>query len=701
MDTGNPSINGYSIEEIIGEGGMGRVYRALRLSDNRTVAIKVILPRTNDDIPPMLKMRFRREMEVSSRLNHPGVVRTLDGGVTEDDGTPYLVTELLEGVTLEEHPEFGNLSIELARRLVDGVSEAFDYYHEMGLVHRDIKPSNLFIEDDGRVVLLDFGLVFVDNRTRLTRTTESPGTLLTMAPEQLSHEDMGPYTDVFQFASTLYISLTDKMAYDPMDLLHHASGNKTLELPIPLAKLRPDLPSHWGMALQACLEPDHRNRISSGPEMKELFGSESSPRKDIVTTPKKSAPSCQGRRKSNVLLAKLLLSLVVLIVLLSLAIMNKNLSLQETKEPTSKNIEELKSELVRSNQPDDQKLVEFGKLLVANGPAKGKAFKAIALRNLAEADSNSDKKRRLVTYYRLIESNGLFVFEDHPKILSEAFRLAKMLEQENAFLKRIKARMSLEASDKNKESLSLWLARKLFYDYSQTTNDDSLIKRELHGSATLSPTVDERLKEICSLLHPIIEKAQLTQEKIPLFEKYAEVLNAMRTDEAKSLVIQIFPRVLAGYKLSPLKIQKTIQFIVSLGYLRPRILKDNSDKVMKAFLPFVEDTIKHAPNKSIKALWTVYLAGIHLQTGKLEHARTTLRESLLKELSKKEQWRYYWISGFIYEDINKLREARAEFKKGYPLAHNKEIRMFFYRRLVERNIENIFLGGDTLNLEGK
>jgi serine/threonine protein kinase len=144
----------YTIVGLLGAGGMGEVYRARDARLGREVAIKV-LPGAVARDPDRLR-RFEQEARAASALNHPNILTIHDVGACE--GTPYLVTELLEGETLRERlrraPLAPGEAVELAAHVASGLAAA----HEKGIVHRDLKPENLFVTRDGRVKILDFGL---------------------------------------------------------------------------------------------------------------------------------------------------------------------------------------------------------------------------------------------------------------------------------------------------------------------------------------------------------------------------------------------------------------------------------------------------------------------------------------------------------------------------------------------------------------
>src|SRR5689334_10190846 len=156
--------NKYQIEQLLGQGGMGAVYRATHLGTKRTVALKVIRPQLSAH--DQFVARFRREAEAAGRLRHPNVVDVTDFGLAQTTAGPvaYLVMEYLDGCTLAEIvAEEGKLPIPWVVDILEQVCAAVEAAHQAGIIHRDLKPDNIWLEPNGRggytVKVLDFGLV--------------------------------------------------------------------------------------------------------------------------------------------------------------------------------------------------------------------------------------------------------------------------------------------------------------------------------------------------------------------------------------------------------------------------------------------------------------------------------------------------------------------------------------------------------------
>ena len=256
-------IAGYTIESLLGEGGMGQVY--LAKDKDREVALKVISPILYNRAPE-IAYRFKREIDVCKTFAHANLVKILDGGKDKATGCLFLVMELLAGRSLEEILEFRALAEAEAINLAKDIACAFTYYHPQGLVHRDIKPGNIFIEPDGRTVLLDFGLVLVDERTRLTKTNQIVGTPAVMAIEQLLGECSGPPTDVFQLGVTLFWALTMKSPLDCANILG-SSGDESNYKIQNVSLLKTKVSEKFANLILRCLSYHACDRYQSGEEL--------------------------------------------------------------------------------------------------------------------------------------------------------------------------------------------------------------------------------------------------------------------------------------------------------------------------------------------------------------------------------------------------------------------------------------------------
>jgi eukaryotic-like serine/threonine-protein kinase len=202
----------FELEEKIGEGGMGVVYRGRYVKNNRRVAVKLLPEDVADDI--ILK-RFEREVELLKTLRHPNIVHSF-GGVCEDKRRFYAM-ELVEGGSLDTllRSRGGSLPWERVIELGVQMCAALQYAHEMGVVHRDIKPGNFLLTKDGQVKLGDFGLATVIAGNKLTASGKTVGSFRYMAPEQVRGKpDPVPQTDLYGLGCVLFLMLAGRPPFD-------------------------------------------------------------------------------------------------------------------------------------------------------------------------------------------------------------------------------------------------------------------------------------------------------------------------------------------------------------------------------------------------------------------------------------------------------------------------------------------------------
>src|SRR5450631_862804 len=218
--TSGTKLGPYEIVALLGAGGMGEVYRARDSRLRREVAIKVLPQALSLDADRM--RRFEQEALATAALNHPNILAVFDIGTSE--GSPYVVSELLEGETLRERLRSGAIAVrktlDYALQIAHGLAAA----HEKGIIHRDLKPDNLFVTKDGRVKILDFGLAKLTQAESgghtsgptLTHGTEAGvvmGTAGYMSPEQVRGMTLDPRSEIFSFGAILYEMLSGKRAF--------------------------------------------------------------------------------------------------------------------------------------------------------------------------------------------------------------------------------------------------------------------------------------------------------------------------------------------------------------------------------------------------------------------------------------------------------------------------------------------------------
>ena len=204
-------IGPYSIQSVLGQGGMGVVYRAVRDDAfEKTVAIKVV--KRGMDTDAVLE-RFRQERQILASFDHPNIARLLDGGQTED-GRPYLVMDYVEGTELMDFIRERQPSLAQKLELFIAICRAVEYAHRRLVVHRDLKPSNIRVDNNGQPVLLDFGIAkLLDADARMTQTGFPAMTPQYAAPEQVRGEPITVGADVYTLGLLLFEMLTGAKAH--------------------------------------------------------------------------------------------------------------------------------------------------------------------------------------------------------------------------------------------------------------------------------------------------------------------------------------------------------------------------------------------------------------------------------------------------------------------------------------------------------
>ena len=208
----------WELGEMVAVGGMGRVYRGRRADGlySQDVAIKLLRWELTDS---SLVQRFEQERQILARLDHPGIARLLDGGVTED-GVPFLVMEWVEGTELLSFCDDHHLSVRERLRLMLPILEAVAAAHRQLVVHRDLKPTNVLVDAGGQPKLLDFGIAKVldpFDPTAMTSTGTGPYTPAYASPEQLRAEPVSTASDVYSLGCVLYVLLTGSPPFPPND----------------------------------------------------------------------------------------------------------------------------------------------------------------------------------------------------------------------------------------------------------------------------------------------------------------------------------------------------------------------------------------------------------------------------------------------------------------------------------------------------
>jgi serine/threonine protein kinase len=222
----------YEVQDFIGQGAMGRVYRAYHVQLERTGAVKVMQAIAPD---PDTTARFRHEAQAIAQMRHPNILNVYDFG--EVDGTPYMIVEYDPGGSLATRLAAGLLDPATALRYLRGIASGLDYAHAHGVVHRDVKPANVLLEPDDTPVLADFGLAkLMEGSSLKSITGVTTGTPAYMAPEQVTGSKVGPPADRYSLASIAYEMLTGVIPFDGLGLMELLYAQVHREPPPPSAR---------------------------------------------------------------------------------------------------------------------------------------------------------------------------------------------------------------------------------------------------------------------------------------------------------------------------------------------------------------------------------------------------------------------------------------------------------------------------------
>jgi Tol biopolymer transport system component len=261
----------YELTALIGEGGMGKVWRAHHAALKRDDALKV-LPDAFASDPDRLA-RFRREAQVLASLNHPNIAHVY--GLEQAEGVQALVMELVEGPTLADRIAQGRIPVDEALAIAKQIAEALEAAHEQGIIHRDLKPANIKVRPDGTVKVLDFGLAkALDSAATPIDASHSPtitspammtgvgvllGTAAYMSPEQARGKVVDKRADIWAFGCVVFEMLTGGRPFDGDTTTEIVA--RILERDPNFSRLPPNIPTHILRLLRRCLEKDPRRRL--------------------------------------------------------------------------------------------------------------------------------------------------------------------------------------------------------------------------------------------------------------------------------------------------------------------------------------------------------------------------------------------------------------------------------------------------------
>lgn len=256
----------YRLEEEIGRGGMGLIYRAKDIQNEREVAVKVINQATSN---ALTLDQFAREAEITSRLNHAHIVKVFETGSLNADN-PYIVMELVNGKTLDE---IKNLTYARIIDISTQICDALEHVHERGFVYRDLKPGNIILEKKGfhySVKLLDFGLARPRGEAYLPSESSLAGTVFYLAPELISGQPADISSDLYALGALLYELVTGRVPFSNFDEQNILSQHLE-EKVSPPDQSRSDIPSDLNTIILRLLEKDPNDRFATAGEVRQAL----------------------------------------------------------------------------------------------------------------------------------------------------------------------------------------------------------------------------------------------------------------------------------------------------------------------------------------------------------------------------------------------------------------------------------------------
>jgi len=260
-------VGNYKIEEKLGEGGMGAVYKGVDTMLDREVAIKALRPELASQTS--IVERFRTEAVTLAKLNHPNIA-TLYSMFRQGEEL-YMVLEFVRGETLDSiMQKRGALPAEEAIPVFCQVLDGIDHAHELGIVHRDIKPANMMLTEKGTLKVLDFGIARLLGSARMTRAGNIIGTLEYMAPEQVRGLETDGRSDIYALGMMLYEVLTGRLPFQTENEFELMKA-QTERMPTPPREINPAIPEEVEAAILRAIQKDPEDRFQTGGEFRETL----------------------------------------------------------------------------------------------------------------------------------------------------------------------------------------------------------------------------------------------------------------------------------------------------------------------------------------------------------------------------------------------------------------------------------------------
>jgi len=259
-------VGDYEIIGVLGQGGMGAVYKVRNTISDRVEAMKVLLP--NLAAEPGLADRFLREIKLVAKLDHPNITGLRTAFRANDQ--LWMVMELVDGSSLEQVLRVRKLSVEECIRYTVQALDALAYAHELGIVHRDLKPANIILTRTGNVKITDFGIARTSGDSRLTHTGTALGSIAYMSPEQIQRSTVDARSDLYSLGITLYELLTGQLPFNAESEFAIMSAH-VMNPPRPPVELNPAILPHLSQIILRSLEKDPAHRFQTARDFRDAI----------------------------------------------------------------------------------------------------------------------------------------------------------------------------------------------------------------------------------------------------------------------------------------------------------------------------------------------------------------------------------------------------------------------------------------------
>jgi eukaryotic-like serine/threonine-protein kinase len=259
-------IGDYEILDVLGSGGMGKVYRVRNVISDRIEAMKVLLP----DLAGRQELadRFLREIKLLASLNHPNIA-TLCTALTIDNQL-VMIMEFVEGKTIDQLLDHGQISLECGTSYIDQTLKALSYAHQKGIIHRDIKPANMMLTNDGVIKLMDFGIARSGAERGLTQTGTTLGSVNYMSPEQIMGKPVDARSDIYSTGVSLYEIATGQRPFSA-NSDYELMAMHVREVPRAPIELRPWLPAALNQIILTAIAKEPQDRFSTAEEFRQAL----------------------------------------------------------------------------------------------------------------------------------------------------------------------------------------------------------------------------------------------------------------------------------------------------------------------------------------------------------------------------------------------------------------------------------------------